>query len=118
MVDNHCNDRSRVYSGFNPPLHHSPTNDVFKAVKDGYLDLNQCHQSLLISLISLITGFCLGPEVPTGMLAAGLGSWVSKLRGMGSDESRISVLSGISGAYAGLFFITSSSIADAAGIRS
>jgi H+/Cl- antiporter ClcA len=87
-------------------IHHYTTAqqmDVFKAVKDGYLDPKPVPSSLLISLISLITGFCLGPEVPTGMLAAGLGSWVSKLRGMGSDESRISVLSGISGAYAGLF---------------
>ncbi len=77
--------------------------DVFKAVKDGYLDPKPVPSSLLISLISLITGFCLGPEVPTGMLSAGLGSWVSKLRGMNSDKTKINVQSGIAGAYAGLF---------------
>ncbi len=77
--------------------------DVFKAVKDGYLDPKPVPSTILISLISLITGFCIGPEVPTGMIAAGLGSWVSKLRGMNSDETRINVLGGISGAFAGLF---------------
>ncbi len=77
--------------------------NVFDAVKNGYMDPKPVPSSLLISFISLITGFCLGPEVPTGMLAGGLSSWVSKLRGMNSDESRINVISGISGAYAGLF---------------
>ena len=77
--------------------------DVFKAVKDGYLDPKPVPSSILISLISLITGFCLGPEVPTGMLSAGLGSWISKLRAMSSDQTKINVQSSISGAYAGLF---------------
>ena len=77
--------------------------DVFKAVKDGYLDPKPVPSSLLISLISLITGFCLGPEVPSGMLSAGLGSWVSKLRGMNSDKTKINVQSSVGGAYAGLF---------------
>lgn len=77
--------------------------NVFDAVKDGYLDPEPVPSSLLISLVSLISGFCLGPEVPTGMLAAGLGSWVSKWRGMSSDKTRLNVLSGVSGAYAGLF---------------
>jgi H+/Cl- antiporter ClcA len=77
--------------------------DVFKAIKDGYSDPKPVPSSLLISLISLITGFCLGPEVPTGMLSAGLGSWISKLRAMSSDQTKINVQSSISGAYAGLF---------------
>jgi H+/Cl- antiporter ClcA len=77
--------------------------DVFDAVDKGDMDPKPIPSSLLASLISLIGGFSLGPEVPTGMLAAGLGSWVSKRRKMDSETTRTNVLSGISGAYAGLF---------------
>jgi H+/Cl- antiporter ClcA len=77
--------------------------DVFNAVKEGDIDSKPVPSSLLISLISLITGFSLGPEVPTGMLAGGLGKWISKHRNMNSEKQKINVISSISGAYAGLF---------------
>lgn len=77
--------------------------NVFDAVKDGDMDSKPVPSSLLVSLISLITGFSLGPEVPTGMLAGGLGNWISKRRKMNSEKTKINVISGISGAYAGLF---------------
>jgi len=41
--------------------------------------------------------------VPTGMLAAALGSWISKNRKMDDESSRTNVISSVSGAYAGLF---------------
>ena len=77
--------------------------DVFNAVKEGDIDSKPVPSSLLISLISLVTGFSLGPEVPTGMLAGGLGKWISKHRNMNAEKQKINVVSGISGAYAGLF---------------
>ena len=77
--------------------------DVFDAVDEGYLDPKPVPASLLASLLSLIGGFSLGPEVPTGMLAAGLGSWFSKWRNLDTDTTRTNVLSGVSAAYAGLF---------------
>jgi H+/Cl- antiporter ClcA len=77
--------------------------DAFEAVNKGYLDPKPVPSSLLTSLISLIGGFSLGPEVPTGFLAAGLGSWVSKRLKMDPETTRTNVLSSISGAYAGLF---------------
>lgn len=77
--------------------------NAFDAVKDGYMDPKPVPSSLLASLVSIITGFSLGPEVPTGMLAAGLGSWISKRRNMNAKKTRVNVLSSISGAYAGLF---------------
>ena len=77
--------------------------DVFNAVKEGDIDSKPVPSSLLISLISLVTGFSLGPEVPTGMLAGGLGKWISKHRKMNSEKQKINIISGISGAYAGLF---------------
>ncbi|MCK9151053.1 chloride channel protein [Methanobacterium alcaliphilum] len=77
--------------------------DVFDAVNNGNIDYKAVPSSLLASLISLVGGFSLGPEVPSGMLAAGLGSWVSKKKNMGPEITRTNVLSSVSGAYAGLF---------------
>lgn len=77
--------------------------DTFEAVDEGYMDPKPVPSSLLTSIISLIAGFSLGPEVPTGFLAAGLASWVSKKRKMDPDATRTNVLSSVSGAYSGLF---------------
>lgn len=77
--------------------------DVFEAVDNGRLDPKPVPASLLASLMSLIGGFSLGPEVPTGMLAAGLGTWLSERRNLDKETTRINVLGGVSGAYAGLF---------------
>lgn len=77
--------------------------DVFEAVDNGRLDPKPVPSSLLASLLSLIGGFAIGPEVPTGMLAAGLGTWVSDERKMDSKKTQINVLSGVSSAYSGLF---------------
>ena len=87
-------------------IHHYTTArqiDVFAAVDEGDMDPKPVPSSVLASLVSLIGGFSLGPEVPTGMLAAGLGSWISKKRKMSSQKTRTNILSSISGAYAGLF---------------
>ena len=62
--------------------------NAFDAVKDGYMDPKPVPSSLLASLVSIITGFSLGPEVPTGMLAAGLGSWISKRRNMNCKKNQ------------------------------
>ncbi len=77
--------------------------DVFDAVDKGNMDSKPVPPSLIVSIISLIGGFSLGPEVPTGMLAAALGSWVSKIRKLDDETSRTNVISGVSGAYSGLF---------------
>ncbi|MGW8226867.1 MAG: chloride channel protein [Anaerolineales bacterium] len=77
--------------------------DVFDAVVEGRLEPKPVPASLLASLVSLIGGFSLGPEVPTGMLAAGFGTWISDRRKLDDETTKTNVLSGISGAYAGLF---------------
>lgn len=77
--------------------------DVFDAVDEGRLDPRPVPSSLLASLISLVGGFSLGPEVPSGMLAAGFGTWLSERRSKDEDATRINVLASVSAAYAGLF---------------
>ncbi|MCO5187967.1 MAG: chloride channel protein [Anaerolineae bacterium] len=77
--------------------------DVFEAVNNGYLDPAPVPASLAVSLVSLIGGFSLGPEVPIGMLATGLASWVSKWRKLDVETTRTNVIGAVSSAYAGLF---------------
>lgn len=77
--------------------------NVFQALDTGHLDYKPVPAALLTSLVSLIGGFSLGPEVPTGMLGAGLGTWLSEKRQLDKETTRTNVLSGVSGAYAGLF---------------
>jgi H+/Cl- antiporter ClcA len=77
--------------------------DVFEAVDKGYLDPKPVPSSLLASLVSLIGGFSLGPEVPVGMLAAGFATWISRRRKLDAATTRTNVIGGVSAAYAGLF---------------
>jgi H+/Cl- antiporter ClcA len=77
--------------------------DVFAAVDEGTMDPKPVPASLLASLLSLIGGFALGPEVPTGMLGAGFATWFSERRKMDAETTRTNVISGVSAVYAGLF---------------
>jgi H+/Cl- antiporter ClcA len=77
--------------------------DVFKAVEKGRLDTRPVPGALLVALTSLIGGFSLGPEVPTGMGGAGIGAWLSKRRRLSDESKKVNILSGVMGAYGGLF---------------
>lgn len=77
--------------------------NVFQAVQEGYLDPRPVPASLLVSLVSLIGGFSVGPEVPSGMLAGGLGTWISEKRKMPKGDRESNVMSGVMSAYGGLF---------------
>ncbi len=77
--------------------------NVFQAVQKGHLDPKPVPASLLVSLVALIGGFSVGPEVPSGMLAGGLGTWLSERRKMSDELRESNVLSGVVSAYGGLF---------------
>ncbi len=77
--------------------------NIFQAVQKGHLDPKPVPASLLVSLVSLIGGFSVGPEVPSGMLAGGLGTWLSEKRKMSAEFKETNVLSGVVSAYGGLF---------------
>lgn len=77
--------------------------NVFAAVAKGRLDPRPVPSSLLVSLASLVGGFSLGPEVPSGMLAGGLGTWLSERRKMSDEFRKSNVISGVVSAYGGLF---------------
>lgn len=77
--------------------------NVFEAVQKGRLEPKTVPASLLVSLISLIGGYSIGPEVPSGMLAGGLGTWLSEKRKLSDEFRESNVLSGVISAYGGLF---------------
>ena len=51
---------------------------VGEIIVDGRVDNRFVPGALLISLVSLIGGFSLGPVLSTGMLAGGLATWISE----------------------------------------
>lgn len=77
--------------------------NVFESIQTGYLDPKPVPASLLVSLISLIGGFSVGPEVPSGMWAGGFATWFSDRRKMPDDLRASNVSSGVVSAYGGLF---------------
>jgi len=77
--------------------------DVFGAIIKGGLEPKPVPGALLVAIVSLIGGFSLGPEVPSGMLAGRLSTWISEKKKLPSEIERSNVLSGVMGAYGGLF---------------
>jgi len=77
--------------------------NVFMAMVQGKLSKSLVPGALLVALTSLISGFSLGPEVPTGMLAGGLATWLSDRFKVDPETERTNVISGVMGAYGGLF---------------
>jgi H+/Cl- antiporter ClcA len=59
-----------------------------------------------VSAVSLIGGASLGPEKALGSIGGGAGSWVSRRRKLGAEDSQVNTLAGFAGAYGGLFSST------------
>jgi H+/Cl- antiporter ClcA len=77
--------------------------NVFEAIPKGTMELQVVPGAIINSLVTLIGGFSLGPEVPTGMLGGGLAVWLTERRRLPDSFKKINLMSGVSGAYAGLF---------------
>lgn len=77
--------------------------DVFSAIPEGKLDLEVVPGALLASLFSIIGGFALGPEAPTGILAGGFGVWVSEKRQLSQEIKHTNLFASVAGAFSGLF---------------
>jgi H+/Cl- antiporter ClcA len=77
--------------------------DVFAAIVTGRLDPRPVPGGLLVALTTLIGGFSLGPEVPTGMLAGGTASAVGDRRGWDETTRKVTLGSSVGAAYGGLF---------------
>lgn len=56
-----------------------------------------------VSAVSLIGGASLGPEVALGQIGGGTAGWIARLRRLGDDDAKALTLSGMAGAFGGLF---------------
>jgi chloride channel protein, CIC family len=56
-----------------------------------------------VSAVSLIGGASLGPEVALGSMGGGAGTWLGRRVEFDDDEKKAATLSGIGGAFGGLF---------------
>lgn len=77
--------------------------NVFEALATGNIALRPIPGALAIALVTLVTGFSLGPEVPTGMAAAGLAGWLASRRNATPEQSEVATRAAITGAWGGLF---------------
>jgi H+/Cl- antiporter ClcA len=77
--------------------------DPVRGIVTGKINLRPIPSALLVSLVSLVGGFSLGPEMPTGMLAAGMATWISKKRKLSEEIRKSNIVSSITAAYGGLF---------------
>jgi H+/Cl- antiporter ClcA len=77
--------------------------DVFGAIPTGDMVTTHAVGAVLVSIVSLVGGFALGPEAPTGILAGGLGVWISKRRNLPKELVRTNLFGSVAGAFAGLF---------------
>ena len=75
----------------------------FVSMVKGDMDTRPVPAGVLVSLITLVSGFSLGPEIPAGMIAAGLSDWVSKWRNLKEEVRKSNIVSGVTAAYSGVF---------------
>ena len=77
--------------------------DAVTGIVSGKINTRPIPGGLLASLVSLVGGFSVGPEVPSGMIAGGLAQWISDRRKHSDETRKSNIISGISSAYGGLF---------------
>jgi H+/Cl- antiporter ClcA len=77
--------------------------NVFGGLVEGRINTKGVPGGLLVSLVSLVGGFSVGPEVPTGMLAGGAASVIADRQEWDETVQKVTFRSAVSGAYGGLF---------------
>jgi H+/Cl- antiporter ClcA len=77
--------------------------NVFVALATGEINAKAIPGGVAIAVVSLIAGFSLGPEVPTGMAAAGIAAWASSRWLFLRRNAQFAMGVTISGAWGGLF---------------
>ena len=77
--------------------------NVFVALATGRIDTKAIPGGVAIAVVTLIAGFSLGPEVPTGMAAAGLAALASSRWLFLRHNAQFAMSVAINGAWAGLF---------------
>ncbi len=80
---------------------HQP--DLFTEIGEAHVDHRVVPASVGVSAVSLMGGVSLGPEGGLGLLGGGLGDWISQRAGADPETRRANTLTGMAGAFGGLF---------------
>jgi H+/Cl- antiporter ClcA len=80
---------------------HQP--DLFTEIGEAHVDRRVVPASVGVSAVSLMSGASLGPEGGLGLLGGGLGAWVAERTGADPETSAAHTLTGMAGAFGGLF---------------
>ena len=78
------------------------TPGIIAEINTGQVDARLVPAMAVISAVSLIGGASLGPEKALGSMGGGAATWIARRRALGDEDSRVSVLSGMAGAYGGM----------------
>ena len=79
------------------------TPGLIEDLQDEHVDERAMPSIVAVSAVSLIGGASLGPEVALGQVGGGTAGWIARLRGLGDDDTKSLTLSGMAGAFGGLF---------------
>jgi H+/Cl- antiporter ClcA len=77
---------------------------VFAELQAEHVDLALVPGTVAASVVSLIGGSSVGPEKVLSTIGGGAGSWISRRRGAGTEDSpQVNTLAGVAGTFAGVF---------------
>lgn len=77
--------------------------DLNAEISEAHVDHKVVPASVAVSAVSLMSGASLGPEGGLGLLGGGLGDWVAKRTGADPETRKAHTLTGMAGAFGGLF---------------
>jgi H+/Cl- antiporter ClcA len=75
-------------------------------LKEEHVDPKLVPGIVAVSAVSLIGGASLGPEKALGSIGGGTAGWLSRRRGLSTEDTQLNTLTGFAGAYGGLFSAT------------
>jgi H+/Cl- antiporter ClcA len=79
------------------------TPGLIEVLQKEHVDPRGVPSIVAVSAVSLIGGASLGPEVALGQIGGGTAGWIAKLRRLDDDDAKALTLSGMAGAFGGLF---------------
>ncbi len=76
---------------------------LIKDLQSEQIDTRWVPSIVTVSAVSLLGGASLGPEVALGQMGGGFATWLAKRRKADDDDTKALTLSGMAGAFGGLF---------------
>jgi H+/Cl- antiporter ClcA len=79
------------------------TPGLIEDLRSAHIDTAMVPKVVAVSAVSLIGGASIGPEVALGQMGGGAGGYIAERRGLDAATAKENTLSGMGGAFGGLF---------------